>query len=802
MAEEDKRKKEQEKMRTAYSILHHTLWQEAREQRNAERQRNAEENEPSPAMIAEKKVATNQSFERLQKEVMQYDDGLVKGWKEDIDTLLVFAGLFSAVVTAFLVESYQWLSEDPKDTAVILLTQISHQLNGTHFASDRTPFSPEASSIRINCFWFLSLIFSLTSALFGLLCKQWLREYQRDVPTRTAAESLALKQLRRDSFEKWGVASFLSALPILLELALLCFFVGVLDLLWTLHSVPFGISFTAIVVSVGLYFVTTFLPMITIPCDQSSFLEHHQFAKLAYQFVCPYKSPQAWAVYKLFTKITKPLLRFPSINGFIRAHFCAFWDHIQSQASSWSTLDLQVVRQFDQEVNTVSLFGTSSAFTLPIYELQALQWAVTMFRDSPSMIPHLENVLESVPPSVAMSVALNRWDVIMGIEASKSDVGYCLRGQDWRWEPRPKPVIHDQPLHYREGIELLFWQQHWSCLVNESQNSPLPDSVLKSIFGRLEESIAQSKLKESKHFRFYIPFPTVAALWSHQNPWIRVQSLRFLQYFEVSWQPRPGYDKKRHDEERIAFTSSLAWYILRTDRSSELLTSKRGLTFIEFIHQDIIKRRLYSKLRAQQKVWADAVKRVRDIGNLPSNHFAPLSKDGEDSPDLAQSLQIERIRYSVDTERDTKGHISIPFGDNTDEDVPPATSSWRSPLRSSIANAGESIPLVDLGPRDNANTTVGGGSAQCPLLVPKGQPVVAIMKAAKREKQESHEMLGLKDKLDEEPSPSESPETEHIAHSGSPDVVVYNIGDTEVLDPVGGCWGKSNTWPKHPVCTR
>ncbi|EEB99753.1 hypothetical protein MPER_00492, partial [Moniliophthora perniciosa FA553] len=103
------------------------------------------------------------------------------------------AGLFSAVVTAFLIESYQWLSEDPADTTVTLLTQISMQLNASQTTlPERPQFEPEASSIRINCFWFLSFIFSLTSALFGLLCKQWLREHQRDLPTRTPGEALAL----------------------------------------------------------------------------------------------------------------------------------------------------------------------------------------------------------------------------------------------------------------------------------------------------------------------------------------------------------------------------------------------------------------------------------------------------------------------------------------------------------------------------------------------------------------------------------------------------------------------------------
>ncbi|ESK82022.1 hypothetical protein Moror_13451 [Moniliophthora roreri MCA 2997] len=175
-----------------------------------------------------KKPTRTESWERMLKEVSRHDEDMVKGWRDDIDTLLVFAGLFSAVVTAFAIESYQWLDKDPADTTVALLTQlISVQINGSQTTTsfEPTQFKPDASSIRINIFWFLSLILSLASALFGLLCKQWVREHQRDTTTRTSGEALALRQLRRDSFEKWGVSSFLSALPILLEVAPLFFFI-------------------------------------------------------------------------------------------------------------------------------------------------------------------------------------------------------------------------------------------------------------------------------------------------------------------------------------------------------------------------------------------------------------------------------------------------------------------------------------------------------------------------------------------------------------------------------------------------
>uniref|UniRef100_A0A0W0G813 DUF6535 domain-containing protein n=1 Tax=Moniliophthora roreri TaxID=221103 RepID=A0A0W0G813_MONRR len=145
---------------------------------------------------------------------------MVKAWQDDIDNVLVFAGLFSAIITAFVIESYYWLDEDFADTTVALLTKlILVQANGSQFVSlEPIPFKADASSVRINVFWFFSLIFSLTSVLFGPLCKQWIRERQCDITIRTPGEVLALRRLRRDSCEKWDVSSFLSTLPILLVL--------------------------------------------------------------------------------------------------------------------------------------------------------------------------------------------------------------------------------------------------------------------------------------------------------------------------------------------------------------------------------------------------------------------------------------------------------------------------------------------------------------------------------------------------------------------------------------------------------
>ena len=84
------------------------------------------------------------------------------------------AGLFSAVPSAFLVESYQALSPDPESQIISLLQQIATQsytysggfLNTT---LRQAVFEAPTWTVRVNGLWFASLVVSLTTASFGML---------------------------------------------------------------------------------------------------------------------------------------------------------------------------------------------------------------------------------------------------------------------------------------------------------------------------------------------------------------------------------------------------------------------------------------------------------------------------------------------------------------------------------------------------------------------------------------------------------------------------------------------------------
>ncbi|ESK92587.1 hypothetical protein Moror_4386 [Moniliophthora roreri MCA 2997] len=603
-----------------------------------------------------------QSWERLTLEVEKYDDGMVKNWRDDIDTLLVFAGLFSAVVTAFLIEAYQWLSEDPADITVVLLTQISMQLNTSQpIPLERPEFKPDASSIRINCFWFLSLVFSLTSALFGLLCKQWLREQQRDPPTTTPAEALGLRQMRRDSFEKWGVSPFLSVLPILLEVALLFFFVGILDLLWNRHLIPFAFCLVAVMLSAGLYFVTTFLPTLAYILWNRTAGSRIR----CYYFICPYKSPQAWAVYYLSVKVLRAFQQTSFINSYTMRWFG--WTRIP--ASDWSSLDLQVIRR--------SRFRSEDSSLLSIYELRAFQWAFTAFQDSPSMLPHLQNVLGTIPPSVAMSAVLEDWKFTMWRDIQKSDVdlrfsdwGSFWRSLDWYMRFTPGPTLRYPTLLHSEGTRLLYYHQYWQALASNTNSDTLMHD-----FDRLIDSITahQAELQKLVNLRFVVPFTVVEKLWTHDDPDVQERSSRLLPFFEDAFSTHSGYDEERHDRERLAFISALTNHLDSTDFTSYVATSTCGQEFIRFVHGQIISRRLhephYDWYRDDEErpklisAWNQVTSRVIEIGHLPAGYFTPIPRPSEESMAPATDAGIPLPITNPDHPRE-ENEGSIPRSDH------------------------------------------------------------------------------------------------------------------------------------------
>ncbi|KAG6884300.1 hypothetical protein C0995_010558, partial [Termitomyces sp. Mi166 len=118
-------------------------------------------------------------------EAESYDADVIQSFRNIIDGLLVFAALFSAVVTTFVAQTSQALRPDNAQMIVSLLSENNQLLraagntttiNATPTAS-LGPRSNTASStdVWVNGFFFASLALSLSTALLSVLAKQWIQ---------------------------------------------------------------------------------------------------------------------------------------------------------------------------------------------------------------------------------------------------------------------------------------------------------------------------------------------------------------------------------------------------------------------------------------------------------------------------------------------------------------------------------------------------------------------------------------------------------------------------------------------------
>ena len=92
----------------------------------------------------------------------------------------------------------------------------------------------------------------------------------------------------------------MTLLPLLLQSALVLFFIGLVDFLWNLNDLVAAMVSGFVGLALLFVLATTVLPAF-------QFLFHRERRLLTPQ--CPYKSPQAWAFYRLLVALIRLPLR-------------------------------------------------------------------------------------------------------------------------------------------------------------------------------------------------------------------------------------------------------------------------------------------------------------------------------------------------------------------------------------------------------------------------------------------------------------------------------------------------------------
>ncbi|KAF8269069.1 hypothetical protein EI94DRAFT_1575441, partial [Lactarius quietus] len=208
-------------------------------------------------------------------EAEKQDKEVAESWKGDTDGILVFTGLFSATVAAFIIESYQNLSPDSGETTNALLTQISQQLvnmsAGEPLTSMAPPsgqtFKPSPSAVRVNVLWFLSLVLSLSCALSATLMQQWARRYRELAQRRGAFHRRGrMRAYIFDGVNRFGMARAVATMPMLLHTSVFLFFAGLVEFLFPIHATVAYATLTCIMVFALAYANLTVLPNVYHSC--------------------------------------------------------------------------------------------------------------------------------------------------------------------------------------------------------------------------------------------------------------------------------------------------------------------------------------------------------------------------------------------------------------------------------------------------------------------------------------------------------------------------------------------------------
>ncbi|KAF9649783.1 hypothetical protein BDM02DRAFT_3084921, partial [Thelephora ganbajun] len=119
-------------------------------------------------------------YAMYRRETTEYDCWSMKKYDEDLNTTLIFAGLFSAVSSAFVIDVHSKLEPNSRDRSEAYLRAILLSLNRS-VAPDEDPATvappvwggPPAEIITASDLLYASLLISLLAAFVAMLGKQW-----------------------------------------------------------------------------------------------------------------------------------------------------------------------------------------------------------------------------------------------------------------------------------------------------------------------------------------------------------------------------------------------------------------------------------------------------------------------------------------------------------------------------------------------------------------------------------------------------------------------------------------------------
>ncbi|KAG6818982.1 hypothetical protein H0H93_016652 [Arthromyces matolae] len=211
----------------------------------------------------------------LLDETKDHNRDMLQGFRDIIDGVLIFASLFSAVVTTLVAQTSQALQPNNAQITASLLVETNQLLRaaGNITTISTVPKSPlsvgstvhTSKDVWVNALFFTSLALSLSTALLTVLVKQWLHAYSSFIKGDARSRAF-ITDFRSQGLRTWRVREIVEALPLILHGSVLLFFVGLVLYVSQLSAPICGILAFVTALSFTFYLESSFLPSVFPSC--------------------------------------------------------------------------------------------------------------------------------------------------------------------------------------------------------------------------------------------------------------------------------------------------------------------------------------------------------------------------------------------------------------------------------------------------------------------------------------------------------------------------------------------------------
>ncbi|KAG9035803.1 hypothetical protein FS837_001812 [Tulasnella sp. UAMH 9824] len=186
---------------------------------------------------------TTEFWKRYDRPADTHDGKMTEDLSENLDVLLIFAALFSAINTAFISLTMPGLSSDPlTENNALLRLLVMKADNSTLIPDDLSPpFTPSPNSVIVNCLLYASLSCSLLAAVAAMMGKEWLQSFDRTGQTGPLEEQGRFRQRKFNGVLQWHLESIIRSLPNILLLSVILFFAGVCLFLFPVNRAVAGV---------------------------------------------------------------------------------------------------------------------------------------------------------------------------------------------------------------------------------------------------------------------------------------------------------------------------------------------------------------------------------------------------------------------------------------------------------------------------------------------------------------------------------------------------------------------------------